>query len=98
MNLTFATDHLAKLASGENVRSKLAAAVVRAYRARIAQVIAAEDERDLRADYGAHFELLKADRAGQYSMRLNSQFRVVFQIRKGTPKNTIHILEICDYH
>ena len=98
MNLTYKNEWLEKLANGEKVRSKLSKAVVRAYQLRVAQIVAADDERDLRADRGANFELLKGDRVGQYSMRLNDQFRVVFEIRSGTPKNTIHIVEVGDYH
>ena len=58
----------------------------------------AVDERDLRAWPGKRFKKLKDDRAGQYSMRINDQWRLAFEIRKGDPKNTIYVIEITDYH
>jgi len=34
----------------------------------------------------------------QYSIRLNAQFRLVFEIEKGEQANTLVILGIEDYH
>lgn len=49
---------------------------------------------DLRNPPGNRFEALHGDRAGQYSIRINAQWRVCFQWRDGAP----HAVEICDYH
>ena len=40
------------------------------------------------------FESLKGNRKGQYSIRINSQWRVCFHWIKGEPHN----VEIVDYH
>jgi toxin HigB-1 len=71
---------------------------VRGFR-KVMQVIrAAEDERDLYAMKSLHFEKLQGNRAGQHSLRLNSQWRLIVIIEKSEPKNTIAVIEIVDYH
>jgi proteic killer suppression protein len=51
---------------------------------------------DLRALPSNHFEGLKGDRVGQYSIRINEQWHVCFEWPKGDagPSN----VEIVDYH
>ena len=49
---------------------------------------------DLRVPPGNHLELLKRDRAGQHSIRINDQFRVCFVWTAEGPKD----VEIVDYH
>ena len=43
---------------------------------------------------GLRLEKLKGDRAGQYSIRINDQFRVCFRWSKGDTDD----VEITDYH
>jgi len=43
---------------------------------------------------GNHLELLKGDRAGAYSVRINDQWRVCFVWLDGDA----HDVEIVDYH
>ena len=43
---------------------------------------------------GLHLELLKADRKGQYSIRINNRYRICFEWRDGDAYN----VEIVDYH
>lgn len=49
---------------------------------------------DLRIPPGNRLEALKRDRAGQYSIRINDQYRVCFVWRHGDA----HDVEIVDYH
>lgn len=49
---------------------------------------------DLRAPPGNHLELLRGDRAGQYSVRINEQWRICFRWTPAGPKD----VEIVDYH
>ncbi len=49
---------------------------------------------DLREIRGNHFEALKGDRKGEYSIRINKQYRICF---KWKGENTIDV-EITDYH
>ena len=49
---------------------------------------------DLRSPPGNRLEALKRDRAGQYSIRINDQWRVCFVWRE----DGAHQVEIVDYH
>ena len=58
----------------------------------------ADNENDLRLVKSYRFEKLKGDRRGDYSIRLNDQFRLTFQIEKTGSGNRIVVLAIEDYH
>jgi proteic killer suppression protein len=49
---------------------------------------------DLRNPPGNRLELLKADRLGQHSIRINGQFRICFVWKE----EGAHDVEIVDYH
>ncbi len=49
---------------------------------------------DLRSPPGNRLEALKGDRRGQYSIRINEQWRICFSWRDGGAEN----VEIVDYH
>ena len=57
---------------------------------------AAHDLTDLAALPGNRFEALKGNRKGQYSIRINDQWRICFEWPAGTPGPTL--VEIVDYH
>jgi proteic killer suppression protein len=71
---------------------------VRAYRKRIAFIRAAVDERDFYAMKSLHFEKLKGDRAGQFSMRLNDQWRLILELLSSKHRKVVVIVSIADYH
>jgi toxin HigB-1 len=48
---------------------------------------------DMRAPPGNRLEALKSDRAGQWSVRVNDQFRICFRWNEGAED-----VEIVDYH
>jgi proteic killer suppression protein len=50
--------------------------------------------RDLRVPPSNRLEKLSGDRAGQYSIRINDQWRICFIWRDGD----VHEVEIVDYH
>jgi toxin HigB-1 len=54
----------------------------------------AREVSDLRAPPGNRLEALKGERQGQYSIRVNDQWRICFQWREGGPAD----VEIVDYH
>jgi len=54
----------------------------------------AEDLKDLLAPPGNRLEKLHGDRAGQYSIRINDQWRICFKWVDGKARN----VEIVDYH
>lgn len=51
---------------------------------------------DLAALPGNRFEALRGDRKGQYSIRINDQWRICFEWPKGSP-GPVNV-EIADYH
>lgn len=55
---------------------------------------ATPDLKTLRGIPGNRFEILKWDRKGQYSIRINDQWRICFQWKEDAPLN----VEIVDYH
>ena len=54
----------------------------------------AEDLRDLFVPPGNQLDKLKGDRKGQYSVRINNQWRICFDWTNNRPEN----VEINDYH
>jgi proteic killer suppression protein len=78
---------------GHRVRS-LPLDVQTAGRRKLRMINNAQDLRDLRSPPGNRLELLKGDRAGRYSVRINRQWRVCFRWRAGDA----HDVEIVDYH
>ena len=73
-------------------------AIVKKFRQRMQQIRAAQDERDLFSQSSLRWEKLKGNRSHQYSIRLNDQWRLIFEMEgKGSTK-TIVIVAIEDYH
>lgn len=68
------------------------------YRRKMQLLAAAVDERDLRQLRSLHFEKLVGDRAGQYSIRLNDKYRLVFKLRTDENGRVAIIIEVVDYH
>ncbi len=62
-------------------------------RRKLEMVAAAQKPEDLRSPPGNRLEALKGDRAGQYSIRVNDQFRLCFRWNDGAED-----VEIVDYH
>jgi proteic killer suppression protein len=71
--------------------------VVKAYRKRMQEIRAASDERTFYARRSLNFERLHR-RPGQYSIRLNDQWRLIIELKGEAPKKTIYIVGIEDYH
>jgi proteic killer suppression protein len=63
---------------------------------RLSILEAATSVDDLKALPSNHFEALQGDRKGQFSIRINQQWRICFEwpIEESKPFN----IEICDYH
>ena len=63
-------------------------------RKKLLLIHASKDVNDLRVPPGNRLDKLSGDRVGQYSIRINDQYRVCFVFRNG---NAFQI-EIVDYH
>ena len=61
---------------------------------KLTQLNRSRELRDLRLPPGNRLEALRGDRAGQYSLRVNDQWRLCFRWREGSAYD----VEIVDYH
>lgn len=98
MEVEFDDDDLDRLETDPQFTVGFAQEVVKAYRKRMQQLRAFRDERDFMQLKSLHFEKLKGDRAGQHSVRLNLQWRLILEIRGDHPCKGVGIVEIFDYH
>lgn len=60
---------------------------------KLKQLDLARRHEDMRAPPGNRLEALRGDRAGQWSVRVNDQFRICFRWKDGAED-----VEIVDYH
>jgi proteic killer suppression protein len=77
-------------------RVKAFSGIERAARLKIDRLEAAISLKDLAALPGNRFEALKGERKGQYSIRINDQWRACFEWPEQSP-GPINV-EIVDYH
>jgi proteic killer suppression protein len=84
----------ADFAGGKRV--KAFEGIERAVRLKLDRLEAAHTVQDLRALPGNRFEALKGDRKGQYSIRINDQWRICFEWPDKSPGPVK--VEIVDYH
>jgi len=68
--------------------------IERVARRKLLQIHAAPDLSNLRIPPGNQLEALKGDRKGQYSIRVNEQWRICFEWHE----SGAHQVEIVDYH
>jgi toxin HigB-1 len=61
---------------------------------KLEMLAAASELKSLRVPPSNQLEKLKGDRAGQYSIRINDQWRICFIWRA----SNAHVVEIIDYH
>jgi proteic killer suppression protein len=89
---SFACAETEALAHGERVRRFVNIASVARRKLRQLEISARLD--DLRVPPGNRLEALKGDRSGQYSIRINDQWRVCFRWTSAGAED----VEIVDYH
>jgi proteic killer suppression protein len=78
----------------ETGKSKRFAAIVKVATRKLAQLDAAQTLEFLRSPPGNRLEALKSDRKGQFSIRINDQYRLCFRWTNEGPTD----VEIVDYH
>lgn len=80
--------------ASKSARKQLPSQLHEKARIKLARIAAASELGDLSELRGNRFEMLKGDRAGQFSIRINDQYRICFQWQD----NDAHEVEITDYH
>ena len=94
MVVSYRDTRTADFAAGKRV--KALSGIERPARLKLDRVEAAHTLKDLAALPGNRFEALKGDRKGQYSIRINDQWRICFEWPEKSPGPTN--VEIVDYH
>jgi proteic killer suppression protein len=94
MIVSFRDKRTRELAAGNHV--KAFSGFARQAEMKLDQLEAATAVRDLAALPGNRLEALKGDRKGQYSIRVNDQWRICFEWPSGSP-GPVNV-EIVDYH
>jgi toxin HigB-1 len=75
-------------------RSRLFQSIELVARRKLLQIDSATEVRDLASPPGNRLELLRGDRNGQYSIRINDQWRICFRWKDGDAYD----VEVVDYH
>src|SRR5438552_18509892 len=84
MLMRFTDKKLQRLATDDDYDAGFGYDVVTMFRRRVQLIRDALDERDFYRIKSLHFEKLAGDRAGQHSMRLNDQFRLIVTLEEAT--------------
>jgi len=90
---SFASKETEKLFNRE-ISRKFQQSIQQIARRKLEILDATEVLQDLRIPPSNHLEKLSGDRKGQYSIRINKQWRICFEWRDGDAYN----VEIVDYH
>lgn len=90
---TFACKETKKIWNGQR-SSKLPGDIQNRALRKLRQLDASQTLEDLRNPPGNRLEILKGDRRGQYSIRIQQQWRICFTWDKGNAND----VEIVDYH
>jgi toxin HigB-1 len=98
MRFRYANKTLQKMDEEPDFNGGFSPGLVKAFKRRMHAIRQATNVNTLRAVKSFRFERLKGKRQDEYSIRLNDQFRLIFQIEKEDDGNRLVILNIEDYH
>jgi proteic killer suppression protein len=98
MDIVFADATLALIETEDAGATKLPVPVIKSARRKLTVLRAAIDDRSLRNWKSLHYERLRGDRAGQRSIRLNDQYRMVFELDESSNPQVVTVIAIEDYH
>ncbi len=98
MEIRFKDESLDSLETDPQATGGFPEAIVTAFRKRVQFIRSAKDERDFYQMRSLRFEKLKGARSHQHSMRLNDQWRLIFEFEGMAPNKKIVLISIEDYH
>lgn len=78
-------------------KQKIPTAVVKQYQKKVNILISITELKELKSFRSLNFEALRGNRKGQYSIRLNKQYRLLFRINKNGELEII-IIEISKHY
>lgn len=98
MDVRFKDQALDRLETDPKFDAGLPSAVVKKFRQRMQQIRAVPDERDLYKLVSLRCEKLQGKRSHQHPMRLNDQWRLIFEFEGTGVHKQMVIISIEDYH
>ncbi|MGI9118527.1 MAG: type II toxin-antitoxin system RelE/ParE family toxin [Acidimicrobiales bacterium] len=99
MRFEFEDDDLRRLYTDPGFHlPKFGTDLTKQYRKKMQVLAAAKDERDLYALRGLRLEKLVGAGAGQHSIRLNDQFRLILRFKTDHEDRLVIVVKITDYH
>ena len=98
MDVDFEDASLRRLEADPGFTAGFDAAIVKAFRKRMQLIRAAVDERAFYAMKSLHYEKLQGEFAGQNSMRLNDQWRLIVRLEEDDAGKQVVVVSIADYH
>ena len=97
MEIEFKNQHLKLIETERAAETGFPVAIIKSCRKKLVFLRSATDERTLREWKSLHYEKLSGDRDGQRSIRLNDQWRLVFELYAACNPHKITILSVEDY-
>lgn len=98
MRFRFASRKLEALYTREKGARKFPPEIIDAFFDVMAVIAAASDERDFYAVKSLHYKNLSGTRAGDHSMRLNDQWRLIVRMEKDAEGKYVLVISLEDYH
>ncbi|MHB0935839.1 MAG: type II toxin-antitoxin system RelE/ParE family toxin [Armatimonadota bacterium] len=99
MRFAFESDEVLELyETGYCRRLRLQPNIVRSFFKAMLRIKSAPNLQQLANNRGLRLEKLHGDRADQFSVRLNDQYRLVFTVERDDDGEFVLIIEIVDYH
>ena len=99
MKIEFRDKRLALIQTDRAAETRLPITVIKSCREKLTVLAAAPDERTLWNWRSLRYEKLKGERENERSIRLNNQWRLVFELVQQVPgSQTIIIISVEDYH
>ena len=99
MRLRFEDDDLRRLHEEHDfVLPRLGPEITRAFRKKVAYLEEAESEPDLRSYKALRLEKLRGGRAGQHSIRLNRQWRLILRIESDAEGRLLIVVEVANHY
>ena len=97
MLVTFEEEYLRELyvdGKSSNKKHRYQPDIIRRYQKGIRALISAESKEALYVHRALHFEALRGDRNGQFSIKVNDQYRIIFTMRETSEDPIVTICNI----
>lgn len=99
MRIQFGDEEMRRLYEDPGYRPRrFHADLIKAYRKKVTLLYSVSSQLELRQHKALRLEQLRGDRAGQHSIRLNDQFRLMLTFQRDDEGQYVVVVEVIDYH